>query len=244
MYTNEKQADIELNLLDLLRFVLTRWGAVLAAAVLCAVIGFLMPVSTTEGTWEAAGSLMLYADNLVPTEGVTPTEAKNQLTGVAAALVPTYRVYENALTIMPDDGTTPAELAQYVSVTSKAHLISVSVKHSDPVFARNAAEAILAAAPSVVADALPGVTLKVFSAVDIRGTEGAAGSRVSNAVLGGVLGGVLGVLVVMLLELLNTTVKNRRELVQLTGVPVLGAIPTVRSSERESSRAIKNAGRV
>ncbi|MBQ9083067.1 MAG: hypothetical protein IJY28_06175 [Clostridia bacterium] len=243
MYTNEKQADIEINLLDLLRFVWTRWAVVLAAAVLCAVIGFLMPVSVTAGSWEASGSLMLYADDLQVTEGISPTAEKEKLTNVAAALISGSQVYADALEIMDSDQL-PAELAQYVTVSTKTQLIHISVKHSNPVFARNAAEAIRAAAPAVVAERLPGVRLQAYGTIGVTGTEGGTGSHMSNVVLGGVLGAVLAVLLIVLAELLNTTVKSRRELEQLTGAPVLGAMPTVRSSERESARAIRKAGRV
>lgn len=242
MYTNAKQPDVELNLLEVLRFMRTRRIAVLAAALLCAVLGVWMPVTTTSGAWEASGSLMLYADGLPSTEGVSPTEEKNKLTHVAQALLSGPRVCAAALEHMGGE-MTAAELAQYVTVSTKTQLIVVTVKHSDPVLTRQTAEAILAVAPSVVADALPVVQLRPFATVEVTGTSGTTGSRTVNAVLGGAVGAVLGALTVMLLELLNTTVKSRRELAQLTDAPVLGVIPTVRSGERESARAIRHAGR-
>ena len=239
---NEKREDIDINLVDLLRFTAARWVTILVAGVLCAVIGFLLPVSVGSGSWEAAGNLVLYAD-LPQTEGVSAAEERQKLANAAAVLITSYRVYEAALAQLDSD-MTPVQLGQYVSAGANNQLLYVAVKHSDRQFAEDAANAIRTVAPAIVGGTLDGVELKPFGAVHVSGAEGALGSRSANAVAGGVLGLLAALLVVIFCELMNTTVKSGRELEQLTGVPVLGEVPSMHSSRRESARAVKKAGRV
>ncbi len=241
MYNNEKRADAEISLAELLRFAATRWVSMLAAAGLCAVLGFLLPVSAGSGSWEAAGNLILYAD-VPPTEGISPSEEQQRLANTAAVLTASYRVYEAALAQM-DSRLSPAQLAQYVCVGANTRMLYVSVKHSDRAFAEQAANAIRTAAPAIVAETLDGVELRPFGAVYADGADGTPGSRRTNALTGGVLGLAAGFLMVGFCEVMNPTVKSDEELELLTGVPVLGAVPSVNSSEQETARR-KKGGRV
>ncbi len=234
---DEKSAEPEIHLAELLRFTATRWPVLLAAAVLCASIGFLVPGSAGHGTWEAAGNLMLYAD-IPPTEGISPTEEHQRLANTAAVLIASYRVYEAALARMDSD-MTPAQLAQYVSVGANARMLYVAVTHSDRAFAEQAATAIRAVAPAIVGETLDGVELMPFGAVYANGADETLGNRRTHALTGGVLGLTAAFLMVVFREVMHPAVKSGAELERLTGVPVLGIIPSENSRVREIAHARK-----
>lgn len=246
MNTSNVRDEIEINLMDLFRFLKTRWAVMVAAALLCALIGALLPpAAPAGGEYEAATNLMVYADDLKLPDGVSEQSELSRLSASAAAMTQSYRVYAAALAQMGSN-MTPAELSACVSVgtMNNTQMLYIAVKHTDKAFAEEAAAAIAAVAPSIVTEALPDVTrMTQFGEVSVSGKEGTPGSRTKNIVLGGVLGLVGALMVVLMLEVLHTGVKSEEELEQLIQVPVLGVLPTEASSVRETARAAKKAGR-
>ena len=143
----------------------------------------------------------------------------------------------NAACERMNDRVTPAELSRMVSASGveESSFLEISVRHTDPVIAKEACEAIA----NTLASDFPVLTGDPSSAKVADPASDAvkvAPNVVKSTILGALVGCFLMVAVFVLQEVLNNTVRDKETLRMQIDVPVLGEIPSFTQSKKRGKR--------
>lgn len=219
---------------DLKRLVLAvcrrAWIVALASVLSCAL---LLGVTVFFVTPKYEATTMLYVNNTSISVGASGFSISDSALTAAQNLVKTYvvilqsrstleRVIE--LTGVP---YTYEEISDMVTAHSVngTEIFEVVVTSKDPVEADRIANTIAVVLPGQIAGIVDGSSVRVVD-YSVVPTKQASPSYALVAVLGLVLGGVLSLLVLVILELLNNTVRSEEYLTYAyPNVPLLAVIP-------------------
>ena len=134
---------------------------------------------------------------------------------------------------------TSEELLQKMSVESQTdtRIISISIRDEDPYTASQIANA--------VREVAAGHIQKAVNVVDTANIpdEKASPSLARNGVIGGVLGVVIAAAIILLVYLLNDTVKTQEDVEKYLNLSVLGTIPLMDTEKKSKRQRGKGRGR-
>lgn len=180
-------------------------------------------------------STKIYVLNQQDSQTVTYTDLQTgtQLTKDYAELVKSRTVttkviaeldlnnrYEDMENLTPDD------LAAMITVTTltDTRIIEISVTDTDPTRAQDIANAVRVAASTHIADVMDIEAVNVVDYANLP--EGPISPNpVKNAVIGALLGFILSVGIVVVVFLLDDTIKNPDDVEKYLGLSVLASIP-------------------
>lgn len=217
----------EINIIDIINMMLTFWWFILILAVFVA--GATYTYSKISSVPEYKSTAKMY----INTEGQqTSTDVNaNAITG-AVNLLPTYIDVLQSRTFLgtvSDDLDNKYDVSKIRSmVTMKAientNIISMEVKNEDSHVAYLVCTSIVNNAPSEIARVFGGGSTKLTEYPE-EATEAEPDHITRNALIGFVIGAVIAMVIIFLVNLFDTRVKNKDELVAKYGLPILGEIP-------------------
>ena len=136
-----------------------------------------------------------------------------------------------------------AQLKQMVSTQSvkNTEIFYVTVTSDDPVSAQKLANQIAEDAPGEIMDFVEATSVKVIDYATLP-TEPSTPNVKLNTAIGFLLGLILSVLLVLLLDMLDVTIRSEEDLTKLVDIPVLGVIPTIDMLDSKANGYGKRAG--
>lgn len=230
----EKEKDeIEIDL----REVMGQLWSNAIIIILATIIGALgmYYISANFIDYKFMSSTKIYVLNQQDSQTVTYTDLQTgtQLTKDYAELVKSRTVttkviaeldlnnrYEDMKNLTPDD------LATMITVTTltDTRIIEISVTDTDPTRAQDIANAVRVAASTHISDVMDIEAVNVVDYANLP--EGPISPNpVKNAVIGALLGFVLSVGIVVIVFLLDDTIKNPDDVEKYLGLSVLASIP-------------------
>lgn len=234
-----------MDLVEYLTALRKRWALILALMLIGGVAGFgyakaqtpiyraTSKVFVSVESGDTVGDLVqgsTYIHNLV--------QSYSQLATTPAVLDPVTEELG-----LPTSGR---ELAHHVSAQSPLDtvIIEISATNADPQRAADIANAVAGQLSETVEELTP-TTSKQRSAVDIQtispasvpGAPASPNTKFLTAT-GLALGLLLGVLIAVLIRLLDTRIRDRRDLAQVSDAPLLGVVPRWRGSRRRAQVAM------
>ncbi|MBP3620756.1 MAG: protein-tyrosine kinase [Lachnospiraceae bacterium] len=230
----EKEKDeIEIDL----REVMGQLWSNAIIIILATIIGALgmYYISANFIDYKFMSSTKIYVLNQQDSQTVTYTDLQTgtQLTKDYAELVKSRTVttkviaeldlnnrYEDMENLTPDD------LAAMITVTTltDTRIIEISVTDTDPTRAQDIANAVRVAASTHIADVMDIEAVNVVDYANLP--EGPISPNpVKNAVIGALLGFILSVGIVVVVFLLDDTIKNPDDVEKYLGLSVLASIP-------------------
>lgn len=125
---------------------------------------------------------------------------------------------------------TPAQLANMISVSSvdSTQIIRISVKSTDPEFAREVAQEIVNIAPTIIVEMVEAGSARVVSYPQTP-TAPVAPNVKMNTLVAFMLGIMLSVGFVFVRYMMDKTFRTQEDIEKLLGIPVIGVIPNVDS---------------
>lgn len=115
-----------------------------------------------------------------------------------------------------------------VSTVNSTQVISISMRHSNPGYAKDVVAEVVKVAPSIIKDRVAAGSVKVISQPRIT-NNGAAVSPNSfrNGIIGALIGLVLVLAIAFIREFANNTFKTEDDISKALNIPLLGIIPSV-----------------
>jgi len=235
-----KQLSIE----EIIGIIFIKWWIVLLSVIIGGVLAFsytqffISPVYISNGT--------LYVNNKgIP--GMMPNVETNinaNDLSVALKLVDTYTVILKSNRFMEivsekiDLPYTYNQLRDMVSLkgVNETEVLEVSVAAGNPEHAKMIAQAVLENSKAEIVRVVEAGSVKI---VDDASTPISPSSpnKKANTLIGMILGIVISVGLMLIVELLDVSVKNEEDLVINYGIPVVGSIPSLDGINATSANA-------
>ncbi len=224
-----KSVMSDISVVDIINMMLTFWWFIVILAVL--VGGATYTYFKISAVPEYKSSAKIYIN----------TEAQQTSTDVNAGaiinagnLLPTYIDVLNSNTFLQqvsddlDNRYDEKEIKSMVTMEAviDTNIISLEVVNADAHVSYLIASSIVNNAPSEIARVFGGGSTKLTEypkeASDAEPTH-----TTRNAIIGAVVGAVIAMLIIFLVNLFDTRVKNKDELIEKYGLPILGEMPSL-----------------
>ena len=206
----------EINLQEIVGILVHNLWLIAGAAIVGALMAFLLTELLITPQYAASASLYVY--NTDKRETITQSDITT-----SQKLVETYIVIMQSDAVLSQVaeesalGYTAKEIKEMFSATAinNTEVFQLTIKNSNPEHAQRIANTFLEVAPSEIVDkaALP--------------TSPVSPNTARNTVVGGIVGLVVCTAIVVLKEMLDTTIKTVEDIKKLTEIPIIGVIPTI-----------------
>ena len=233
MKETEKNEEIEIDLSRLFGAVLNRLWLVVLVSVLCAVTVFLGAFFLIAPEYQSTATFYASNQGLSAQNSPSPGDIS-----ASRELVQTYIVVldtrETLLEVIDHAGVdrTERELRKMIEAEAVdgTEIFQVVVTGTDPQEAERIADAIAHVLPKRISAIVEGASVKVVDGA-VAASRPSSPGYFKCAALGFVLGFAASVAVIVLRELLDTSIRAQEDIAQVCSYPVLAAIPEVDASE-------------
>lgn len=231
----EKQGgsgEVEISVVDIINMMLTFWWFIVVLAVLVGGATYTYFRITSIPEYQSTSRI------LITTEAQqTSTDVNTGAFNSAATLLPTYIDVLNSksfLDTVSDDLDNKYTVDNIKGMTTMeavadTNIIKLTVKNADAHVAYLVCSSIVNNAPSEIARVFGGGSTKLTEyPVEASNAEPLHTAR--NAVIGFIAGAAVAMVIVFLVNMFDTRVKGKEELVSKYGLPILGEIPNLETN--------------
>ncbi|MDE6405666.1 MAG: protein-tyrosine kinase [Lachnospiraceae bacterium] len=235
----ENNNEIELDLLEIVHVLLGRFWIILCAAVVTALAGFAVSAYVLAPVYES--TTKIYILNKTDNTAVTYTDVQigTQLTKDYAELINSRYVIQKVIEQLSLEGMEYEELMKKVSVDAPAdtRIVSITVEHTSPEMAMRIANGIREVAEEHIQNVMDIEAVNVVETANMP-MEKAGPSVLKWTLIGGMAGGFLACAVLVILFLLDDTIKSSEDVEKYLGLSTLATIPII--SEETTVRKRKS----
>ena len=228
--------EMEIDLLELFYVLMKKLWII----ILCGVVGAVVAFSGTKLliTQQYTASSMIYI--LSETTSITSL-ADIQL---GASLAEDFIVIGKSRPVIErvirqlDLETNYEELASTISIVNKTdtHILTISVTNPDPELAADISNTLAENIKEQIADIMGTEEPNTVEEAVVP-TKPSSPSTMKNTLMGGALGALLVSAVIILLHLLDDTIKNEEDVKKYLGLNTLAAIPLEKRSKKSGNAA-------
>ena len=222
--------EIEIDLQRLFGALLNKSWLIGIVAVACAVVVFLGTFFFVTPTYQSAA--MFYVNNTDISVGSTKVSLTASDISASRGLVDTYIVILNTRETMLDVidyaglDLSYEQIKGMISAESvdETEVFRITVTSTDPYQAKDIADAVAHILPKRISTIIDGSAAKVVDTAVAAATPSSP-SYTKNTVMGFLIGLVLSCAVVVVIELLDITIRTEEDITQACSHPVLAAVP-------------------
>lgn len=227
---NQLQSDeIEIDLAELFGVVMSRIGIILFCGINMALAAFLISMYLLVPKYES--TTKIYIINRQSTESLTYSDLQSgtQLTKDYKELVTSRPVLEQViseLNLEIDSKKLIKEIT--VEVPTDTRIVTITVEDRDPYMARSIADAVRTAASEHIARVMSTEEVNVVEEANLP-IEQSSPDVLMNTGIGAIVGLFLSMAIIILVHIMDDTIKNPDDVEHYLGVSVLGSIPMTES---------------
>lgn len=225
METTYTEDEIEIDLLEIVQFLLRKAGYILLTAVLFAVISLAVTVLFISPKYTS--TTKMYILNRQATDSLTNSDLQSStyLTKDYMVLIKSRTVIESVIAELGLDMTYEELLGiMDVSTESDTRVVTIDVTYPDPYLARDIANAIRIAGASHIQTVMNTEAVNSVDEANIP-TKKSSPSVRKNVLIAGLLGFVLAAAVFVVIFLLDDKVNTAEDIERYLGLSVLGLMP-------------------
>lgn len=222
-----------LSMQQILNILFRKWKVLVASCVVAAILFLVYTICFIEPLYVSHASLYVSSSSSSQTVQAKADAADISDIAFATMLADTYAIIlksDRFMNIVLDDtnisGFTAGALKSCIQIepVDETEVLQISVTTTDPEMSRKIAQSILDNAEEEIIRIVElGSVKTIDDASRPRGKS--SPSNFVNTVMGGMFGFVVAAGLIILIEMMNTSVKNAEELESNYGIPVLGIIP-------------------
>lgn len=235
-----KNEELEIDLSRLFGALLKKAWMIGIVSVLCAVLTLAYTVLFVSPKYESGA--MFYVNNSGFDMGSVDNILSASDISASRDLVKTYIVILNARETLNDVidyagvDRTYGQVRAMISAESvnETEIFRVVVTSEDPVEAEKIADAIAYILPKRIASIIDGTSTKVVDSA-VLPSGASSPSYTKNTVLGFMVGLVLIVAVIVVLELLDVTIRTEENIAQVAKHPILASVPDMTNPGKGSA---------
>lgn len=237
----KNKEDAEIDLLYLVKLLWKKTWIIAIATVLLGAVMFAYSMFFVTPQYKATA--MMYVNNTSlsfggTTVSISPTEltAARSLLDTYVVILKTRTTFEKVIEASGVDRTYK-ELMNMVSAASvnDTDVFSITVTSSDPAEAELIADTIVDILPDRISDIVDGSSVRIVDHAVLPAARSSP-SHTRNAMIGMMLGLVLSVAVIIIVDLMDTSVRGEEYLTQKYDIPVLAVIPDANNSKKSYGR--------
>ena len=218
---------IEIDILELLGVVLSKIWIVIGSAVVLAAATYLICIFLITPKYES--TTKIYVINRQNSESLTYSDLQSgtQLTKDYQELVTSRPVLEEVKAELGlDIENEKFKKSITVSVPTDTRIVSITAEDTDPYMARAIADSVRTSAAEHIANVMNTEAVNVVEEANLP-TEISSPKIIRNTVIGTLLGAFFAVVVIVIIYILDDTIKNPDDVERYLGLSVLGSIPVL-----------------
>lgn len=235
----ENKNEIEFDLLELTHILLGRFWVVLCAGVITAVAGFVISAYVLSPVYESTTKIYILNKTDDTTVTYTDVQIGTQLTKDYAELINSRYVIQRVIEKLSLEEVEYEELMKKVSVDAPAdtRIVSITVEHTDPELAMRIANCIREVAEEHIQNVMDLEAVNVVETANVP-EEKSGPSILKWTLTGGLAGGFLACAVLVILFLMDDTIKSSEDVEKYLGLSTLAMVPVI--SEENTARKRKS----
>lgn len=233
--------EMEIDLKELFFALINKWYIIVLVTVLCGLLGFLYVRFFVPETFKSETSIYIYSEK----SGSMNTDLQTGTT-----LTKDYEVLVRSRTVLEqviESLDLPMNYEQVnsmisVSVPASTRIVKISVQTTDPYQAQSIANAVREISSVTIAQVMGVDAVNVVDPASLPSAKSGP-SIMKYTLMGAVLGAVLVCGMIILLFLLNDTIRTQDDVEKYLGLSTLGIIPldeTLVMDEKRRKRLMKN----
>ena len=238
---NDDGDVIEIDILELISVVLGKIWAVILSAILLGAAVYLVCTFFIIPKYES--TTKIYVINRQNSESLTYSDLQSgtQLTKDYQELVTSRPVLEEVKAELGlDIENDKFKKSITVSVPTDTRIVSITAEDTDPYMARAIADSVRTSAAEHIANVMNTEAVNVVEEANLP-TEISSPKIIRNTVIGTVLGAFIAVVLIVVIYILDDTIKNPDDVERYLNLSVLGSIPVldeelVRSSSKKNKK--------
>ena len=224
----EGAAEIDLFqlLLALKKKIVVILAAVLAGGLIAGIYThfFITPVYSST-------SMMLVLGNESSESSLTDLQVGSQLTGDYSVLIKSRPILQEVIDNLGlDMSYQQLEGMITIQTPENARILEVTVTYADPQMAKQIVDEVSSVSTTFIGEQMGMAAPKIIEDGDVPAGPVSPSLR-RNILLGAVAGGVIAAGIVILIAILNDTIKSEEEISRYLGLPSLGSVPVRESAE-------------
>lgn len=236
----ENNNEIEFDLLEIVHILFGRFWIILCAGFVTALICFAVSAYVLAPVYES--TTKIYILNKTDNAAVTYTDVQmgTQLTKDYAELINSRYVLEKVIEQLSLEEMEYEGLMQKVSVNTPVdtRIVSITVEHTDPELAMRIANCIREVAGEHIQNVMDIDAVNVVETANMP-MEKSEPSIVKWTMIGGAIGVFLACAVILIIFLLDDTIKSSEDVEKYLGLSTLALIPVVLEDNTAKKRKIK-----
>ena len=237
---NTKNDEIEIDLTRLLGALVKKAWLIGLVAIICAVVTLVTTVLFIAPKYEA--SAMFYVNNNSLSVGDVDFSISSSDISAAKSLVKTYIVILNTRETLNDVIDYAGVKLTYSQVkgmitadaVDSTEVFCVTVTSEDPVEAEKIADAISYILPKRIANIIQGTTAAVVDSA-VLPTSASSPSYTKNTIFGFAAGLVAMVALIVVMTLLDNTIREEEDINQCSKHPILAAVPDMEAQTKSGT---------
>ena len=232
MEPNSRQVNddgdvLEIDILELLSVVLSKIWIVICSAIVFAAAAYLFCIFLVTPKYES--TTKIYVINRQNSESLTYSDLQSgtQLTKDYQELVTSRPVLEEVKAELGlDIENEKFKKAITVSVPTDTRIVSITAEDTDPYMARAIADRVRISAAQHIANVMNTEAVNVVEEANLP-TEISSPKIIRDTVIGGVFGAFLAIMIIVIIYIMDDTIKNPDDVEKYLGISVLGSIPVL-----------------
>lgn len=234
---NDDGDVIEIDILELAGVVLSKIWIVIVSAVLLATATYLFCIFLVTPKYQS--TTKIYVINRQNSESLTYSDLQSgtQLTKDYQELVTSRPVLEEVKAELGlDIENEKFKKKITVSVPTDTRIVSITAEDTDPYLARAIADAVRVSAAEHIGNVMNTEAVNVVEEANLP-TKTSSPKVIRNTAIGGVLGAFIAIMIIVIVYILDDTIKNPDDVEKFLGMSVLGSIPVL------DEEVVKNGSR-
>lgn len=232
--TGDDMLKDEIKIMDIVDMLMRRWWIMLISMMIVGVMAFVFTEVFISPTYSSKGALYVNASKEQINQTVTTgtINASQQLVNTYAEILK-RRTFLESVAEDIENRYSVNELQNMITISpvNETEIMEISVVCTDPEYAYLVAHSILMRAPDELMRVVEAGSVKLLDDAK-RNNIAIAPNLRQNTLIGALLGIILGALIILLLEFVDTRIKNSESIVSKYEEPLLGEIPSLNEFKR------------
>lgn len=236
----ENTNEIEFDLLEIVHILFSRFWIILCTGFVTAIVCFVVSAYVLAPVYES--TTKIYILNKTDNTAVTYTDVQmgTQLTKDYAELINSRYVLEEVIERLSLEDMEYENLMKKVSVNTPVdtRIVSITVEHTNPEMAMKIANCIREVAGEHIQNVMDIEAVNVVEKANMP-IDKSGPSVAKWTLIGGIAGAVLACAVILIIFLLDDTIKSSEDVEKYLGLSTLAMIPVISEDDTAKKRKIK-----
>lgn len=234
--TNFEQDEITIDIGELIGVLWKKAHIIILVGIVCALAAFFGTKLLITPQYDSVTKIYVIAkqnENAITTSDL---QTGNMLTKDYVEMVKSRPVLEKVISVLDLDMTTGALLdCIKVEVPADTRMIKITVRHEDPKMAKNIADAVRDAASVQIKDVMNIDAVNTVEDANLP-TGKATPNTMKNTMMGGILGVILTMGIIVLIHILDDTIKTPDDVERYLELNVLASLP-IKEGTKKNKKA-------